>query len=917
VDELSRGRGHFLGRSNESDAVRARLGGAGEVVLVEGEAGIGKTRFLAEALAEPVGVRVVHARADELDGTRPFGALVDALDCRRSSADPLCAEIAQLIDEAAAEFRIVQRISERIEGLALEGPLVVAIDDLQWADPSTVTALSFATRQLRDVPVTFVVAFRPVPRDETLRQVLDSARRDGAFHVTLGPLDEHAVADLVEDRLGLPPGPGLQSLVASAGGNPFYVTELIDALAAEGHLRTTDRVVDADVTSTPIAFRSAIIRYVRFLGEPRMTLLRWAAVLGSRFSPTDLASVSGTAMSELLPVLDDAARAGILLDDRGRLAFRHDLLQAALYDDMGTAIRESLHLEAARALAAAGASPLDVAHHILRTPPTPDDFAADTLLVAADQTIHMASKIDVLLAAHARFPADDTRSVPTADRATVMLGMIGRAADAERFAAPLQSTLGVHDRARLHAALAMAYANQGDGAATLRHCDAIGDRNLLAPASQTMSLITEGFAHLEELRIDDAEILAGRAIEEATAASEHHLLAPGRGLLCFCALARGRNRDATAMAGDVARTWPGQGDFALQVALINEDRFDDAEEFFASTHETIADRGYLTVQMRLQAANARVALLAGRLDDAEARCEATLLLAEQTVADAPVATARGILGRIALHRGAITAAQAALGPDELVTALGADLVDWVRALVLDAQGDPAEARRSLGQSWERLEPVRYFGTWASIGADLVRFHLRAGDRSGAAKVTEAIEFGAAGCDAPSASGAALCCRAIVERDPALIRQALSMYEASPRVLETAKAREDAAGLLDDSEAAAQLREALATYEAAGAIGDVTRVRSALRQRGVSLGTRGPRDRASTGWSSITPAEQRVVALAAEGLTTRQIGDRLHISSFTVGSHLRHVYQKLGINSRVQLTREVIKHGPPIEDIDPS
>ena len=265
------------------------------------------------------GVRVVHARADELDGTRPFGALVDALECRRTSADPLCAEIAQLIDEAAAEFRIVQRISERIERLALEGPLVVAIDDLQWADPSTVTALSFATRQLRDVSVTFVVAFRPVPRDDTLRQFLDSSQRDGALHVTLEPLDEHTVADLVADRLGLPPGPGLQSLVASAGGNPFYVTELLDALAVEGHLRTTDRMVDADVTSTPVAFRGAVIRYVRFLGEPRLTLLRWAAVLGSRFSPTDLASVSGTAMSDLLPVLDDAARAGIL-DRRSRSA---------------------------------------------------------------------------------------------------------------------------------------------------------------------------------------------------------------------------------------------------------------------------------------------------------------------------------------------------------------------------------------------------------------------------------------------------------------------------------------------------------------------------------------------------------------------------------------------------------------------
>ena len=918
VDEVSRGRGHFFGRSNELDAVRARLGSVGEVVLVEGEAGIGKTSFLAEALAARAGVRVVHARADELDGIRPFGALVDALECRRSSADPLCAEIAQLIDEAAAEFRIVQRFSERIERLALEGPLVVAIDDLQWADPSTVTALSFATRELRDVPVTFVVAFRPVPRDDTLRQFLDSARRDGALHVTLEPLDEHTVADLVEDRLGLPPGPGLQSLVASARGNPFYVTELIDALAVEGHLRTTDRMVDADVTSTPVAFRGAVIRYVRFLGEPRLTLLRWAAVLGSRFSPTDLASVSGTAMSDLLPVLDDAARAGILIDDRGRLAFRHDLLQAALYDDMGTAIRESLHLEAARALAAADASPLDVAHHILRTPSTSDDFAVDTLLAAADQAIHFGTKIELLSAALPRFPTNDARSVPTADRVIVLLGMIGRGADAERFAAPMLSTLGAADRARLNSALAKAYANQGDGAATLRHCDAIPDRTLLAPAEQTLMLITEGFAHYEELGIDDAETLAERAIEEATASSEHAaLVAPGRGLLCFCALARGRNRDATAMAVDVARTWPGQGDFTLQLALINEDRFDDAEEFFASTYETIAERGYLTVQLQFQAANARVALLAGRLDDAEARAEAALLLAEHTVAAAPAGLARGVLGRVALHRGAITAAHAAFGPDELVPGLGADVIEWVRALVLDAQGDPDEARRALASSWERLEPVRYFGTWPSIGSDLVRLHLRAGDRIGAAKVTEAIEFGAAGSDAPSASGAALCCRALVERDPALIRTALSMYEAGPRRLETAKAREDAASLSDDAEGIAQLRAALTTYEAAGALGDVTRVRSALRQRGVNLGTRGPRQRPSTGWSSLTPAEQRVVALVAEGLTTGQIADRLHISSFTVGSHLRHVYQKLGINSRVQLTREVIKHGPPIEDVDPA
>jgi DNA-binding CsgD family transcriptional regulator len=908
VYDSVRGRGHFFGRASELGATRQHLGGVGEVVLIEGDAGIGKTRFLAEVLAERAGVRVVHARADELDGGRPFGSLVDALECRRTSEDPVSAEVARLIDEAAPEFRIVERLSERLELLALEEPLIIAVDDLQWADPSTVTALRFATRHLQDVPVAFVVAFRPVPRDDALHRFIDSSLRDGALHVTLGPLDEHTVADLVEDRLGLPPGPGLQSLVASAGGNPFYVTELVDALAAEGHLHTTGGVVDADVTSTPVGFRTAILRYVRFMGEPQLSLLRWATVLGSRFSPSDLAIVSGTPWSDLLPVLDGAARAGILIDDRGQLAFRHDLLRSALADDMGTAIRQSLHSEAARALAAAGASPLEVAHHIQRTSGSSDDSAIETLLAAAGQTIHLGSKVELLTAALQRLPATDSRSVDVAVKTIVCLGLTGRGVDAEGLAARMQPTLTVRERARLTAALAAAYASQGDAAAALRHSDTVQDLALLEPRERSRLLINKGFALLGALRVNDAETVARLAIDEGTASSDHGTVASGRGLLCLCTLTRGRGRDAAAMAFDVAQTWMGQGEFALEMSLINEDRFADAEALFASTHEAVAERGHVTVQLQFQAANARVALLAGRLDDAEARSEAGLSLAEEAVVRVPTAIARGVLGRAALHRGSITAAQTAIGPDQPEPGLGVDVVEWVRALLLDAQGDPGAARRSLASAWDRLEPVRYFGTWPSIGSDLVRLHLRAGDRSGAEKVTRAIEVGAAGSDARSASGAALCCRALVEHDAALIREAVATYEAGPRILETAKAREDAASLLDEAEAIVQLRAALATYEVVGATGDITRVRSALRRRGINLGTRGPRQRPPIGWSSLTPAERRVVALVAEGLTTRQIGDRLHISSFTVGSHLRHVYQKLGINSRVQLTRLVITQG---------
>ena len=90
------------------------------------------------------------------------------------------------------------------------------------------TALRFVTRHLLDVPVSFVLASRPIPRGHELAGFVDASLRDGALQVTLGPLDEDAVVGLVEDVLGRPPGAGLRSLVASAAGSPFYVTELVD-----------------------------------------------------------------------------------------------------------------------------------------------------------------------------------------------------------------------------------------------------------------------------------------------------------------------------------------------------------------------------------------------------------------------------------------------------------------------------------------------------------------------------------------------------------------------------------------------------------------------------------------------------------------------------------------------------------------
>ena len=878
---------------------RGRAGG-GEIVLVEGEPGIGKSRFLAEVLADPAGLRPFRADADELERTRPFGPLTDALGCRLTQPDPLHAEIARFIDEGAAEYRIVERFAELLERLALEGPLLIAIDDLQWADASTVKALRFAARHLLDVPVSFVLAFRPIPRGHELAGLVDASLRDGALQVTLGPLDDDAVACLVEDILGCPPGADLRSLVASAAGSPFYVTELVDALAAAGQLYSRDGVVDADTASVPVAFRGSVVRYLRFLGEARLSLLRWAAVLGSHFSPDALTTVSGEPIAAVLEVMDDAAQAGIVVQEGDRLAFRHDLHREALYEDMGVAAQRSRHLAAGRALAEGGGAPLEIAFHFVRAPATEDATAVYWLLAAARQTIDNTTKSELLDSAVQRLAPTDPRAVEVGAEAIACLGAAGRVADAEALAEQLRAHSGGLGAALVSAALAHTYAAQTDPEGVLRQCDAVRDDPSLPPSLRAGLLAAEGFALLQVGRVDEATATGRRAIE----AGERHALPnevhAGRGVLCLCALATGRGREAAAMAAENSRAWPSEyGTVILQMALLNEDRLADVDELFRATERRVVESGYLVAVPALQTNSGLALLMAGKLDDALVQAEAALALAEQMRVPVITAMARGVIASIALHHGLVAEAEAALGPAQEHRGFGSD--PTIRARILETQGDETAARDVFTSAWD--SPARYIIGWARAGPDLVRLALAAGDRDQAVSVTTDVERGVSGSDAPSAAGAALRCRALLESDPGMMGQAIAHYERGPRALETAAAREDAARLLDESEAVEQLLAALEAYESAGASADATRVRAALRLRGLRLGVRGARRRPATGWDSLTPTEYRVAALAAEGLTSRQIGDRLYVSTFTVGSHLRHVYQKLGINSRLQLAAE--------------
>ncbi len=236
------------------EAVDQAASGRPAILLIQGEAGIGKTRLLAGLLADARdrGMQVAAGRAEELERSLPFGLVASAFGCTRSAPDPRRAAIARLLathgsgngapitvtSDPGLQFRAVDAFADLVEDLALSGPLVVGLDDLQWADPSSLLTLAAVARRLAYLPVAVIGCFRPSPRVADLERMIGALELAGARQLTLRGLPEAAVASLVADAVDAAPGPGLLAGLSGAAGNPLFVTELLAALVQEGAIAT-------------------------------------------------------------------------------------------------------------------------------------------------------------------------------------------------------------------------------------------------------------------------------------------------------------------------------------------------------------------------------------------------------------------------------------------------------------------------------------------------------------------------------------------------------------------------------------------------------------------------------------------------------------------------------------------------------
>ncbi|GAA3435690.1 hypothetical protein GCM10018954_052970 [Kutzneria kofuensis] len=416
----------LIGRGRELSRLTARVrelaGGRGGAAFVDGEPGIGKTtllRAVCDAAAEN-GCRVHWGAGDELGRLLPLLPLLEALRAERSDEGQavlrlLRGEVPTVLDPSAVA---AERVLGMVEELCADGPVVLAIDDLQWADKVTVAVLSRLVKLVDQLPLLLVGTLRPVPVRDDLSALWRQLGADG--QVSLGPLPAEAIGELVAQLVDAHPTDELLRHAEGAAGNPLYATELVTAVA--------------DGADRPGSLAAAIDHRLDFLSEQTRHVLRAATLLGVVFSVADLGVVLGRTVAELLPALDQSTAAGVLVESGDGLSFRHALVRSALYERMSPPVRTAWHLEAARLLADAG-SPVERVAKQLLVASGADDWTVDWLCDNAGALIGQSPSAAVdLLRRVLATPRWDARRLSLASRFADALYRTGDFDEAEQVA---------------------------------------------------------------------------------------------------------------------------------------------------------------------------------------------------------------------------------------------------------------------------------------------------------------------------------------------------------------------------------------------------------------------------------------------------------------------------------------------------
>jgi DNA-binding CsgD family transcriptional regulator len=878
------GSGPLRGRSDELGTVlevlRTVRRGQPALVVLNGEPGIGKTALVQATVeqASRLGFHTADSAAHEDDRLTPLSSIGPAL---RIGAEPLISS-ADFMDLAALceqPLWLVERLATLLERRAEAGPVLLAIDDGQWCDPMTVFTMRVLPRRLIAAPIAWVLATREVPSGGPAELMVGAARPDlPVTWLDLKPLTEDAVRAIATDRLGARPEPAVLHRLSGAHGNPFLAVRLLEGLfdpAADG----------TDGASVPIGLLDGVRRRVAATSQRCRELLRTAAVLGPEFQLTDVAELIVVPAAQLTDPLVEAINARLLVDEGKTVRFRHELLRLAVYEDLPPSGRLALHRAIAKHLLADGRGYAAAAPHVLATAEPGDSAAVDVLREAAREVLDTMPTTSVTFIRQAFELVDasdpargeigvETVSILMADR---QFGEATRFADA-LLATPISADLRARVQLLLLPRLWL----------THQHSELL-DRAADPGASGDLAARLAGYRALaadEPVELPDSDAIAcvlatmsaaERANRERDYARTHALFASAR----------------AAAQGLTGYGAPEAGELALH-ELLALARLDDIDGALTGLGDGTRDDSWQAPQLALL--RAQLAYGAGRV---AAATEATAIAASRMAEMGDYTfepQVRLMEALLALLRGDGAPARKANLP-------------LTRALLADAEGDPRGAPATVAA----LRADHRF-PWPEellLGAAASAHHR--GDTDTVRAAADLLgELAARNLNVASVTGAKLLVDALSTKD---FKPALARLRGTPRRMLAARAEEERGRFLidrtDRKVGLDALDAARDQYAELGATGAAARVQRLLHAVGARRRRWAPLpQRPEYGWDALTRMERSVALLIADGRTNRSAAEALVLSPSTISTHLRAVFRKLDVHSRVQLTNVVLRRNSP-------
>ncbi len=891
-----------VGRHAELATIRDALADL-RTVLLTGAAGIGKTTLL-EAVTDELaagGVETWKLRSVEHD-QRPLAPLRPFVESVAVPNRPISVNRPSSLGSARQDQPDLAAAESVLDELARRTrPLCIALDDAQWADPTTLAVMRLTTARRESLDVRVIVARRPHPSPLQLDRLIQQAVRMGAIELVIERLRPADVDELVAQVTRVPVTDAARAVLAGADGNPFFTLQLLSVM------RTSDGELDESRARSLHGLRDAVLYSLGTLTRETIGFVQLAAVVGAVVDLDLVAQLKNTSVVSLMTTIRECVAAGVFIEVDGDLRFAHDLVRESVYDDLPVAIRHSMHEDIAGRLMSAGASPERYGRHLVLASRPGDRRAAAGLRSVGRELVE--SHPAVARAIFERgFEIDeyhDDRDTLDLAHSMAWSGSLGEAGSLCRDALDR----GVADPVMAALFEAMVMLARPDlptsAASRAERFEQLAATPGIPEVEAAYLLNDAAWSHLWSASLGRAGIVALRALDLYPDAPGSAMC---EGVLAWVDAYTGNVPGALDHASRLLRhadrvsggLLPTVADFFAGMALLDADQLDEASNLFARGRERVAASGSWMLPLLFQGAGA-ARLLAGRWVEAQAEAEAGLeVAADFDGVDAEV-RARATLAWIEIGRGRSDRARDHLDAGEHALAsgapgIGSSTLRYVRGLFSVRHGDDRSAVDLWGNAWDLNVALGVVNSLRLFAPDLVAAAIRIGEieraRSVVASLHQLVESGRS-----QFTVVHDWCAGLLEDDVAPLESAYAGLASSPRRFDRAAVGVEIAARIAESDparATALFESAIELWHAERAHALAADARARAASAGVAVGVPAADNRV------VHPVEAAVIGLVGAGVGDRALAERMGVPARTIEAHVRILCEELGVSDRSAL-----------------